>query len=270
MRYLLLFAVFGCRQTEPDQKDPTTNDIGQTQDTAPAAAEPSPIAIQGEIIEVTTPTDPWIAAAIASTYWGGPGTRVTLYVSDAAANSGIGDGLVEGLSPRAITVDNAEWELTESSTGRYDLAADLQTAFTWAPFTEVEFRPGIVRDWDGAANAYLPAYPVVYVPPIGSLGADLTFDLGQQGYHSALAVVIDDSGAITWTNAPVDASEMEQTNANTDGIATIPALAFPTAGDYVIGLAASVRTTPNDLEELDPTRTAIRAGRMMFWRIHTE
>ena len=48
---------------------------------------------------------------------------------------------------------------------------------------------------------------------------------------------------------------------------TIPAAAFPFAGEYVVGLAGCTRTVPTSLTELNPELTGIRAGLMTYWRI---
>lgn len=271
MRFPILFALVACHgkahsdsEGDPDDSDPDT--VTDETDNVPPDTDtdvgpgPSPVVLQGELVEVTLPADPWLAGVVAVSEWGAPGTRITLHVSEGAEP-------VSGLSPQVVNVAAEAWTLAEVVPGRYELAADQQAGFGWTPFTEADVQPGAIGAWDGVASAYMPAYAIPYVPSSVVAGSPLTVDFGKQGFHSGLAVVLDGTGATTWTDAPVTLADLVAVNATDVQEVTIPGSAFPAPGEYVVGLAGCVRTLPVDLDQLDPG-SAVRAGRMAFWRVY--
>ncbi len=267
----LTLAILAACSGEPKETDATDppdtvppGDTDATIDTDPdrSGPAPSPVAVQGQLLDVPVQADSWIAGVLAGTPWGAAGVRGTVWVSVGA------DG-VNGLTPTLTTKDDAVWPLVAAAeVGRYDLP--VEAGFAWIPFTEADVRPGAIDAWDGVASAYMAGDALVYVAPKLPLGADLELLWGGQGFHSAVAVVVDAAGTVTWTDDPADRDGLANANAIDTDRTLIPAAAFPAVGDYAVGLAPCVRTFPNDLVQLDPGSSAVRAGQMTFRRVQVE
>lgn len=276
MMTLSMLWVVGCAGEDPDDRgapstpEPPDTDVPTTHDTnvePEPEPEPSPIVLQGQLIELSMPADPWIAERLAGTAFAPPGALLTLYVSRATTPDELEAGLLPGLDPHLWTSDNYDWWFDPSDDGRYDVVPELRYVFHYDEHTSSDVLTGVVDGWEGKARLYLPTYALVGVPEEIALGVGLTLDIADQGFGSGVAVVVDADGAMTWTNDPADISGMYSANASHVTSVEIPASAFPVAGAFVVGFAAATRTFASDLRDLHPELSAVRAGRMAFWRV---
>lgn len=237
--------------------------------TDPSATPTGPVRVvlQGQVIEIAVPEDPWIAERLVGTPYTAPGELLTLYYSLADSADELTDGLLPGLEPQMWRSDYYNWWFQPSDDGSYILAPALRGALDYDEHTTLEILSGVIEGREGAATVYLPTYATVGAPEVLALGAGLSFDFANQGFASGVAVVIDADGAVTWANSPETVDEMYSANATTMTSLEIPATAFPRAGAFVVGFAAATRTFASDLRDLHPELSAVRAGRMAFWRV---
>ena len=237
----------------------------------PRDLPPSEIVLQAELIEVSQPTDPWLAARVTGSPFPPPGSTLQLYVARARDPDGLEAGLVSDLRPGIFSYAGYHYELVPGSlAGSYEWRDKQGLAFDYLEGTDLRFESDEVGPWDGDAAVFQPSSARVDVPEFLAFGSDLTLDYGNQGFTSNVAIVLDEAGIVTWSNEPHSIDSMYASNKVEVSSVTIPAEAFPTAGDYAVGLAGCTRTTSADLTALDPALTAVRAGRIAYWRVSVE
>lgn len=265
---IVLVACAGDPGREVPAAGPDAPPAGETGGSAELPVDASPVALQGQLLDVPAQADPWIAEVLAGTPWGDPGVRGSVWVT-APPEPGVPPAPVDGLAPTISTFNERSWLLRPAGTpGRYDLAP--VSDMPWVPFDAMEVRSGAVGAWDGLANALVPADAQIWQERALPLGGALVLEWGRQGYQSAVAVVVDASGAVTWTDDPADLDALVAANTRGADRTTIPAAAFPAPGAYAVGIAPCVRTYADDLVALDPAASAVRVGRMVFWRVEVE
>jgi hypothetical protein len=225
--------------------------------------------MQGELLDMVAPTDPWLVEVLDGTpYLTDTAMYFGVYVARATSQEALEQGRVADLP--AVYFYTAAGEegplLPGPIAGLYTLPSE-QYGGWYVEQTYLDVKSGTVASWQGSAELLQPSYAIVERPHIYPLGVPLVLDFANQGFASGVAAVIDSDGVVTWTNDPASITEMYQQNARPASSVEIPAEAFPAAGDYAVGLAACVRTFDSDLDQLEPELTALRAGRMQFWRI---
>ncbi len=277
MRWSFLLSLAACSR-EPEKPGPSdpepiedTTSVTDTDTDVPDTDLPPPeLVLQGQLVEVSPPTDPWIAGIVASSPFP-PGGHVRLYLSRSTTLEGIEAGLVVDGRPGVFTSDGLYGTLRPDETdGSYALSEYEASLFSYFEGDFVRFESAGVAPVEGTALVFQPSYAIVSVPETTALGSDLALDYADQGFSSNVAVVLDASGTVTWSNDPDSLGAMLASNQVEAPTLTIPADAFPTAGDYVVGLAACTPTFPTDLVNLVPELTGIRAGRMAFWKVTAE
>jgi hypothetical protein len=274
--YLSALALAACSHPadQPPRSRPPTSEVQDSgvDDDPSQPPGPSEIVLQGELIDMAPPTDPWLVGVLGGTpYLTDSAISFGVYVTRATSPAALEQGLVADLpAVYFYTAANEEGPLLPGpAVGLYSLPSELYGGW-YVEQTRLDVESGKVAGWQGAAQLLQPTFAIVYVPRSAPLGQPLVLDFADQGFTSAVATVVDATGTVTWTNDPGSVTEMYKENALSVSSVEIPADAFPAAGDYAVGLAACARTFDSDLEGLERDLTALRAGRMQFWRIEID
>lgn len=222
-----------------------------------------PLVVQGWILGVEPPSDPALADAIVEAGFE-IGTTVTVYLADVESSSEVDQGLsgqtVEILADRRVAA--VEDEL---SPGLYSVGAEVGLGYpvgdVWAVRIPIED-----ADEPSTLAVALPPPPAAAVPERHEPNTDLVVDLTGMEYTGALLVVVDASGAVTYTNEPVDASDILAMTGNDEPLTevVIPASAFPEPAAYVVGVAGLRTSERDDLVEVNPFLSALMAGQMVL------
>jgi hypothetical protein len=244
--------------------------VGST-DTGPAPVDPGPseIALQGELIGAPDlPLDPWVASIAALSPIPPPSAVLQLYISRATTEDSLQGGLLGGLAPTMTTVLGGSGSLVPGPIeGSYVLPDRYEADYVWGGGGTVEIATGKIDGWNGSASLYQPASLAAGIPESMPQGAPLAVDYPGEGFTSSVAVVLDATGAVTWTNDPSNVTDLFAQNQASTTSLVIPPAAFPSAGDYVVGLAACTPTHSANLTELEPELTAVRACRMEYSKL---
>jgi hypothetical protein len=275
---LLLFACAGppggdTATSPPAATDgPGDSDATGTTASPPVDPGPSEIALQGELIGAPdAPGEPWVASIAALAPVPPPSASFQLYISRTTSEDGLVGGLLPGLHPDLRSVLDLAIPLEPGAVdGSYVLPSGYADDYPWGEGGRSDVESGLVAGWRGTATVFQPAGADVAVPAAIAVGDSLLIEFGGQGFSSAIALVLDGSGAVTWTNDPDTVADLYAANAQDSASVTLPGDAFPAPGDYVVGFAACVRTLPANLVELEPDLTAIRACRMVYRKLTLE
>jgi hypothetical protein len=80
--------------------------------------------------------------------------------------------------------------------------------------------------------------------------------------------VIDDTGAVTWTNQPRSFLEMYEAQAAPgEPRVVVPAEALPAAGLYAVAVAGVTRTARADISNMNADLSSLRSGLVQFHRV---
>ncbi len=248
---MILLQLFGC-----DALNKAFSSVGGLTDAT---------VVQGAVLGIEVPDDPRLAPFLEGTDFA-PGTAVTVFVADATSIADLGNAPVDG---GVVTVSG---DISEDVPG---LGGGLYA--TDPSSSELEYTDGAqwVVDVDtdgtvGTAILDLPPAAAFDVEPIHEPGAPMTIDLSGQGFQSSVAVVIDEQGTVTWTNAPTDISGLYAAMDSDDaGVVEIPGSAFAGEGLYAVGVAAMSHTNAEDLTGINTALSKLRVGKMRIVPVST-
>lgn len=228
----------------------------------------NPTVGQGVILSVAPPDDPTLDE-IAS---GGAlelGTTVTLFLADAKSVTDLENAPI---ADATVTLDHRDGAAQADPQGG--------GAYVIGPAKGLNYAPNdtwtITVDRPGAKNLSLiamtlPPVAVADVPSQHSVNTPLVIDLSGQPFNSALIIVLDGQGGVTWSNEPQSIKEVYDFTRSTStvGPVEIPASAFPDASIYAVGVAGMVNTNADDLTSMNTALSSMMAGQLKLYPTST-
>jgi hypothetical protein len=216
--------------------------------------------MQGAVLGVELPSDERLAPLLEGTDFA-PGLAVTVFVADAGSVTDLANAPI---SNAVVTVDGNVTEAIPSQ-GQGLYASDPSQS-------ALEYDDGAVWTIDanvsgnvGSAVLGLPPAASFDVPATHDANQAISVDLTGQGFASAVVVVIDQDGNVTFTNVPTDIKGLyDQMQQDEVGLVQIPGTAFAGNGLYAVGVAAMDHTVPDDLVELNTLLSGVRTGKMIL------
>jgi hypothetical protein len=226
----------------------------------------NPLLMQGILLGVEEPSDSQVSELLAAAEFD-LGTTANIFLADAANASDAENAPVTGAT---VTIRGVE--AVDEGTGLYAVL----------PTPEEDSLPYVdgalwtldvwIGEAESTADFELPGVAVVEVPPIVEIGESLDLDFTGQGFDSALVVVIDAIGQVTFTNEPASIGDvLDITQQGTElEILNIPAEAFEaTEGLYVVGVAGMLHTDEQAIEGMNTLLSSLMSGKMRFYGTST-
>ncbi|MCO4743325.1 MAG: hypothetical protein KC912_00965 [Proteobacteria bacterium] len=184
------------------------------------------------------------------------GVTLTLFLADAANVTQIDQAPVAGAS---VSLHGSD--VTDAGAGLYTLAGGgltYEAESTWNLDIAVE-------GTSASAALHLPVEPTFTLPALAANTA-IDIDLTGQGFDSALVIVMEAGGAVTYSNQPEGIREFYEFTHGGEAVTVVevPGEAFPNNGFYAVGVAGLTHTVAEDLTEMNTALTSIMAGKMVF------
>ena len=249
---MLLLALAGC-----DIIDLVTN-VQETVDDLT-----NPVIIQSTFIGVGDPPEGFEFPEDANI-----GPLITALLADTEASSDLAEAPVTGATATIKIGGNAAISLTEATEDGdppgYSAGAEEGLTYEVGQAALLKIETETIK---ASATWIMPDGLDFEVPCRLSSQQDLTIVMDSTDYHSPLVTVIDQEGAITWSNLPADIdAAVDWVNSGGFSSVAIPgAEAFAADGPYVIGIAPVQRATPESFEGVNISLSAYMVGQMRFW-----
>lgn len=258
---LVLFALAGCAIL--DAVEETKESIEDVKNVVDGLT--NPIVTQGIVLGVQEPDDPALADIVSTTDLG-KGTAVTVFLADAANAEEIESAPVSGAQ---VTVDGSDVvDATEQEAGVYSVDPGVlayKVDDVWTVEVQVEGEKEV-----GLIPVLLPAAADLDPPSQIEPGTDVALDFSGMGFASALVVVLNSQGDVTWTNEPDSASEVlgiTQSEGDLTELVVPGADAFPKDDLYALGVAGMVHSKDTDIENMNTVLSSLMAGKMRFYGV---
>ncbi|MEZ4316038.1 MAG: hypothetical protein R3F61_00970 [Myxococcota bacterium] len=202
------------------------------------------------------------------------GTTVTLFMADAKEVQQIENAPIQGADV-SLTGPGVNATVSEVDSGVYVLTpADQPIEYASGDTWELRVvRTSGSSTATSTAQVLLPA-PADFsaeLPAQHQNNTPISLDFTGLGFDSALVVVLDDGGNVTFSNEPKTIKEVYDFTHGTTalGVITIPGEAFPDDGVYAVGVAGLVNTDPADLSEMNTGLSSIVSGLMKMYPVST-
>jgi hypothetical protein len=219
--------------------------------------------VQGAVMGIEAPAE--LQDLLAGTDFSS-GVAVTAFVADASSVTDLADAPIDNAQ---VTVEgNVSEQAAPQGHGLYLTdpgSSNLVYADgdTWSLDIDVAGEVGTVA-------LTLPAGANVQVDPQHDKNTPMSIDLSGQGFASAVVVVVDQEGTVTFDNAPKTITDLYESMNSTDpGTIEIPGSAFPSDGLYALGIAAMNHTTSEDVEGINTGLSKVRVGKMLMFPVST-
>ena len=180
------------------------------------------------------------------------------FLADTTQVTDLANAPIEGAT---VTLQSAGF--TEAGAGNYVLTPG---GLEWAPGQTWTLAVS-VEGADPGAIAFETQAPVTAtVPDQHTKNTALPIDLTGQGYTSALIIVVDASGAVTYNNKPESIREVYDLTRGTTEVTTVevPAAAFPGDSVYLVGIAGMNHTVGEDISGMNDVLSSALFG-VMKW-----
>ena len=245
--------------------------LNKARDTIDGLLEP--VVVQGVVLGIEPPQSQDLQDLLDQSEFQS-GTTATIFMADATEVSEIENAPIAGATVSLLGT-GAGVTLTEIDAGVYSLAPgadplEYASGETW----ELESVRGSGDSQQvSTAQVRLPAAVDFSneIPEQHEVSVAIDLDFTGQPYDSALIVVLDDEGNVTYSNEPQTIREVyEFTQGSTElGVITIPATAFPDEGIFMVGVAGMVNTDAADLDEMNTGLSSVISGLMRTYAVST-
>lgn len=170
---------------------------------------------------------------------------------------------LENAPIEGATVSLQSASFTEAGAGNYVLTPG---GLAWAQGQTWTLAVSVEGADPGAISFETQAPVTATVPDQHTKNTPMTVDLTGQGYTSALIVVVDASGAVTFNNQPTSIREVYDLTRGTVEVTTveIPGAAFPGDTVYLVGIAGMNHTVGDDISGMNDVLSAALFG-VMKW-----
>jgi len=211
--------------------------------------------------------DPAAAAAVGLDPDLAAGATATVFLARARSLDSISANLFSDADSVSIADGTTSVDLASAGDGLYsvDSISNAELAYVIGRSYALEvYEDGRLY----SAEMLAPPPPSLSGIPDAAAGQNhpansaLDVSLGQQ-FDNYLALVIDESGNITYSNQPQTASDYLSWIGGSDAFTsvTIPASAFPTAGaGYVVGIAGIRRASDSAFDNFNPLVSNLAMG----------
>ena len=197
------------------------------------------------------------------------GTSVAVFVADSDSSEEVNENTIDDATVEVETDDATLAAAHDAATGAYLVEPGDGAVYTAGSTWHIRVEQG---DAVAELNGELPESLEVTVPEEHEPATDLVLNLNGSDHDSALAMVVDLNGEVTWTNQPETAEDylswlLDETPLTT---LTIPAEAFPDPSFYVVGLAGLKHSKGADhVSGANSLLSAMMAGKMHFYPVTT-
>ena len=211
--------------------------------------------------------DPTAAAAVGLSADLATGASATVFLARARSIESISDNLFSDADSVSISDGVSSVALPSRGNGLYSIDSSEDTELSYVvgrSYALEVYEDGRLY----SAEMLAPPPPTLSGVPDPQAGVThpsqtaLTLSMGQQ-FDNYLAVVVDESGNITYSNEPQGASEYLDWIAGSDVFTdiTIPASAFPTAASgYVVAVAGVRRAANSAFDNFNPLVSNLAMG----------
>jgi hypothetical protein len=184
------------------------------------------------------------------------GAHGAAYLSDMTGGPAIG-----ALS--LVTPGGGTATLAEAEQGVW--ATQSNTAFVYQP-GEVY---AIHRDGSEILRATAAAAADLEIPTTHAMATTMAVDASDQDFDALMGVVLNlTSGEMTWSKAPDSAGAAYELLIADPSLAyDIPAEAFPTPGNYAIGLAGLQTNKPDEVTDVNSLASLMGTGVLHFHKV---
>lgn len=234
-----------------------------------------PVVAQGLVLGVEPPDSSLLDGVISGGQFDA-GTTATLFIADAKEVRDIENAPIAGAEV-TLRASGADVVLGEIDVGTYSLdPTDAEGVVytggeTWT-LTVKRANP------DGTpavsqATLELPASADFsdQIPEQHTENTPITLDFTGLGFSSALVVVLDENGDVTFSNEPGTIKEFYDFTHSNNALTTveIPGSAFGADAVHAVGVAGLVNTDAQDLEEMNTALSTVVYGKMNFYPAST-
>lgn len=227
-----------------------------------------PMVMQGVVLGIEDPDNEVIAEAVARSDLG-RGTTISIFLADAAEADQVDDAPIVGATVTVDTGDDVQ-ELDANESGVYEIPAG---ALAYGDDAVWSFEASVTgEDAPGRLSVVLPPAATLDIPAEWNVGEDLVLDFVGMGFDSALVVVIDGRGAVSWTNQPDSVSDvlgMQPSGEELEELQIPGSRAFPEPGVYAVGVAGMDASDDATVENMNRVLSSVQAGKMRFYALRT-
>ncbi|NCG19761.1 MAG: hypothetical protein GWP91_12200 [Rhodobacterales bacterium] len=224
----------------------------------------NPLVSQGLILGVQEPEDQSVADILANSEFDS-GTNVSIFLADASSASAAADAPVSDAVVTILGTDTLN--VLEESPGLYATPPTSNTLpYAAGDSWEVQVVIEGMEDMS-SISVTLPPAAQLNIPLDHAPLTAMILDFTDQEFDSAFVVVINQDGAITFTNEPTDISDVLAITQGAEPITQveIPADAFPAEGLYAIGVAGMDHSLRLDVQNMNTALSTLMAGKMEFY-----
>jgi hypothetical protein len=245
--------------------------LNKARDTIDGLLEP--VVVQGIVLGLEPPQNQQLQELLDQSEFQS-GTTATIFMADAKEVAEIENAPITGATV-SLLGPGAGVTLGEIDAGVYGLAPGADP---------LEYASGETRELEsvrGSGDSQQVSTAQVQLPPAQDFSAEIPeehdvntpieLDFTGLPYDSALVLVLDDEGNVTYSNEPTTIKEVyDFTQGSTElGVVTIPAEAFPDEGVFMVGVAGMVNTDPADLSEMNTGLSSVVSGLMKTYAVST-
>ncbi len=245
--------------------------LNKAKDTIDGLLEP--VVVEGIVLGIEPPQSQELQDLLDQSEFES-GTTATIFMADAKEVDEIENAPITGATVSLLGT-GAGVTLSEVDSGVYGLEPGTDPLpYAQGETWELE---SVRTDGDAqqvsTAQVALPAAADFSqeIPEQHAVDTAITLDFTGLPYDSALVVVLDDEGAVTYSNEPSTIKEVyDFTHGTTElGVVTIPAEAFPDEGIFMVGVAGMVNTDSADLTEMNTGLSSVVSGLMKTYAVST-
>ncbi|MCB9675994.1 MAG: hypothetical protein H6737_12800 [Alphaproteobacteria bacterium] len=232
-----------------------------------------PVVVEGIVLGVEPPQSQELQDLLTGSEFDS-GTTATIFMADAKEVQEIENAPISGANV-TLTGPGVNATVSEIDSGIYVMTpADQPVEYASGDTWELK----VVRssgDQTATSTAQIllpePADFTAQIPQQHQNNTPITLDFTGLPYDSALVVVVDDGGNVTYSNEPSTIKEVYDFThgQSTLGVITIPGEAFPADGVYAVGVAGMVNTDAADLDEMNTGLSSIVSGLMKMYAVNT-
>lgn len=219
--------------------------------------------LEGLYLGIAEPDDPQLQDMLSGTDYD-KATTLKVFLADAGDVTEIQNAPISGADVSFLSDANGgSIALVESSAGSYSLPDGSGVVYTAGETVSVS------ADYGGTthkAPVDAPAAADAGIDTSHTAGTAMVVDLSAQDFDSALVVVVDANGQVTYSNEPTSIEDLYNfTHSGTwSGKISIPAKAFPDETLYAVGVSGLYIADPNEFTEVNTALSTLMAGKLKF------